>query len=160
MKPQALPVSNQDREDSMSADKRSGEERRQLESYARLRNIMGKLAGRKPDLGAAFDRLADELAKTERESGTLQVVVIGDGGRRSWVLELTTGRCEARESTADAPRFEMIAKASAVHAMLSGEVAPIAAMAKGDMRVRGDLEFGKRIYKLLAADEGRIDPCK
>ena len=144
----------------MAGKNSSDETRTGLESYARLRIFMGKRGGKKLDMGAAFGRVAKELAKGECETGTLQIVVGGNGRLKSWVLEVTASGCDVKPGAAYAPRFEMVVRASAVRAMLSGDIAPITAMARRDMRVRGDLEFGKAIYKLLAADEGRIDPCQ
>lgn len=143
----------------MSADKASKNAKMWHDSYAKLHNVLGKRGVKNPDLQAAFGRLAKELAKGKCESGTLQVVIGGGSRRESWVLESTASGCQAKQGTAYAPRFEVVARRPAVQAMLSGEIAPIAAIARGDMRVRGDLEFGKTIYKLLAADKGRIDPC-
>ena len=131
-----------------------------LDSFARLANVMSKQGGKTPDMKTAFGRLAKKLGKGHRESGTFQVVIGGRGQRKAWTLELTSDGCQARQRATDAPRFEIVARAPAIKAMLSGEIAPIAAMANGDMRIRGDLEFGKMLYKLLAADNGRIDPCQ
>ena len=43
--------------------------------------------------------------------------------------------------------------------ILAGKLSPIAAIAGHTMRVRGDLEFGRSVYALLAADKGRTNVC-
>ncbi len=136
-----------------------GNAKKGLEVYARLRNVLGIHSSNALDLKSAFGRVAHLLSRGRRSSGTLQIIIGGKGPRQSWVLNMTEKGCEARKEGVHAPRFEVVVHATAILAMLSGRMAPIEALALGQMRVRGDLEFGMEVYRALAADNGRVDPC-
>ena len=134
-------------------------EEKGLESYAKIHNFLGEKTSDFPDLEKAFNRVAEHLKDTN-ERGHVQIEIGMKEGKQSWFLNLHEKGCEIKKGTTKAPNFEILVKSGTLTKIAEGKISPISAMAKGEMRVRGDLEFGKRFYKLLAADDGRIDPCK
>ena len=134
-------------------------EEKGLGSYAKIHNFLGEKTSDFPDLEKAFNRVAEHLKNTN-ERGHVQMEIGMKEGKQSWFLNLHEKGCEIKKGTTKAPNFEILVKSGTLTKIAEGKISPISAMAKGEMRVRGDLEFGKRFYKLLAADDGRIDPCK
>lgn len=125
---------------------------RGLESFARLQNLATRQAGA-VDLDGTLTALARALGAGS--DGAVQVVVTTGDDRRSWVLE----RERAREGHVTKPRLEIRLTRGAAERVFSGEESPIVALARGELRVRGDVELAKALYRALAAGDGRIDPC-
>ena len=125
---------------------------RGLESFARLRNVTTRQGG-VVDLDGTFTALARALAAGS--DGAVQIVITGGDNKRSWVLE----RERARQGNVQQPRLEIRLTAGAAERVFAGEESPIVALARGELRLRGDVELAKAMYRALAADDGRIDPC-
>jgi hypothetical protein len=125
---------------------------RGLDSFARLRNLLARRAGA-ADLDGTVTALSGALGTAH--DGAVQIVVGSGDEKRSWVLE----RDKARQGNVPHPRVEIRLTSGAAERVFSGEESPIVALARGELRLRGDVEFAKAMYRTLAAGEGRIDPC-
>ncbi len=127
--------------------------------YAKLDKFLETPSVRTGGVEAPFKRIAERLRNTDEE-GDVQVKIGAKGETRHWVFGLGNRSCKLTQGKVENPRFELLVRAEALEQILAGQTSPIWTMAKSQMRVRGDLEFGKRIYRLLAADDGKIDPCE
>jgi hypothetical protein len=125
---------------------------RGLDSFARLRNLVAR-HGAVVDLEGTLVALSGALGTAH--DGAVQIVVGSGDQKRSWVLE----RNKARQGNVPQPRLEIRLTSGAAERVFSGEESPIVALARGELRLRGDVEFAKAMYRTLAAGEGRIDPC-
>ena len=128
------------------------------EAYAKLTRVLTAKT-KNPNLEPALKKIATTLAKSKRHIGPVQIAVGGGGKREQWTLDLMKDDCSLRTGASYKPRFEVVARRSALNGILAGDRSPIAELAAGNLRVRGDIEFGKEIYRLLSNGKGRIDPC-
>lgn len=127
-------------------------------SYAKIRNLTEGKKGDERDFEKIFKRLADFVGNSG-EHGQVQFK-IGIGEKHQyWRLELDGKTCKVSTKKHDRPDLEILIRAETALQLAEGSISPIEAFGRGKMRIRGDLELGKRLYKLLAASEGRITPC-
>ena len=118
--------------------------------YFTLRKLRAPL---EKDLEMTFQRMAELLKKSE-EKARIQFRIT-DGEQESyWGLELGPTACRVHTKKAERPDFELITDAETWWQIAEGLLAPLRAFTQGKMRVRGDLELGKRILQRLASPEG------
>lgn len=128
-------------------------------SYAKIQNILGVKSSGPIDYEMIFRHAAEYLQGSD-EQGDIEIGLGMKEEKQSWVLSLHEKGFNVSKGSSRKPRLEILVKSEAFRKIAGGKVSPIYAMAKGELRVRGDLEYGKHIYRLLAADKGRIDPCE
>jgi len=118
--------------------------------YFTLRKLRAPL---EKDLEMTFQRMAELLKKSE-EKARIQFRIT-DGEQESyWGLELGPTACRVHTKKAERPDFELITDAETWWQIAEGLLAPLRAFTQGKMRLRGDLELGKRILQRLASPEG------
>lgn len=142
----------------MTERKKMIEGKKVTDSYARLHNLTEGKKGKESDFGMIFKRLVS-LLENSGESGRIQFEIGSGEERQYWSLELKEKACKISEGKIEKPNFEVLGRAKTLLQVAEGNISPIIAIGRGKMRVRGDIEFGRRLYKLLAADEGRTGPC-
>lgn len=135
----------------------NGQRKSGIGSYAKLRGY--RSVEREDDFDEIFNQMATELRGRLTEVGSLQVVIGSREDERTWVLDLAGKECESRAGKIEEPRFQIKTKPSTASAILAGRVSPVLAIARGDLRVKGDLDFGITLFELLGG-EGRKDPCR
>jgi len=115
--------------------------------YFTLRKLRAPL---EKDLEMTFQRMAELLKKSE-EKARIQFRIT-DGEQESyWGLELGPTACRVHTKKAERPDFELITDAETWWQIAEGLLAPLRAFTQGKMRLRGDLELGKRILQRLAS---------
>ncbi len=119
-------------------------------TYARLRSLTET-----PEdaLGGVFKQVAAELPDS---AGTVQFRVVGDGEARYWSASAGS---EARAAKADDPALEIVATGETYRRMADGSYSPLEAFLDGKMRVRGDVDLGKRLVRKLSQPGGIVDIC-
>ena len=111
-------------------------------------------------------------------SGKLQIRVVADddaadidtdgaasGPHTEFVLDLdtpTVDECEVESSpTSDTAAFVMYVREDALSRILSGEVSPIEALDRGQLRYCGDESLGVAIFRTLAQTQNAVfEPCQ
>jgi putative sterol carrier protein len=121
-----------------------------MNSYFRLRSLTGPT---ERDLGTTFQRMA-ELLEGSDERARLQFRILNGGRQLGWCLELAPQACQVRAEIIDHPDFEIITKAETWWQIAGGLLSPLRAFTQGKMRVRGNIELGKRLLQQLASSEG------
>lgn len=106
----------------------------------------------------AFERLGELLEKSG-ERGRLQFQIRSAEARRYWSFELAAEGCRLRAEPVEKPDVEIITQAETWWQIADGTLSPVEAFGRGKMRIRGDLELAKRLYKKLATGEGSTEIC-
>jgi putative sterol carrier protein len=118
-------------------------------SYFTLRKLRAPI---ERDLGATFQRMAELLERSE-EPARVQFRILDGEKQLYWWLELGSTACRSHAEKDERPDFEIITKAETWWQIAEGLLAPLRAFTQGKMRVRGDIELGKRILQRLASPE-------
>jgi len=108
------------------------------------------------------DSVFETLCKSLQDSGEharVQFQIVGGEQRRFWRLELADKFCKVVNGPTERPDLEIITRAENMQKMADGSLSPIEAFARGKMRIRGNLELAKRLFKKLAAPGGITDVC-
>jgi putative sterol carrier protein len=126
-----------------------------VDSYVKLRSLTER---RESDLDGTFQRMAELLDKTG-EHALLQIRVLNDEKHLHWCLELDEQGSRVRTELVQHPDFEVVTRAETWWQIAEGSLSPLEAFTRGKMKVRGDVELGKRILRRLAASEGIVDIC-
>jgi len=126
-----------------------------MDSYVTLRNLTEH---REIDLNATFTRMAEFLEKSG-EHARVQFRILKDARRLFWCLELDKDACKVNTNKTDQPGLEIVTRAETWWQIAQGSLSPLEAFLQGKMRIRGDVELGKRLMKQLASSEGRLDIC-
>jgi putative sterol carrier protein len=125
-----------------------------MREFVVLRRLAEPSAGQ---LDSTFNKLAEFLADAG-EKGDLLFRLVGDGPRQYSVSlgkdKPTVGR------KADHPALEVVVTAQVWQQIAAAEISPLTALIEGKLRVRGDLELGKRLLRHLAGSEGRVEICE
>src|SRR5260221_4603107 len=121
--------------------------------HFKLRNLMEQ---REEDLGGTFHGMAGLLGKP-KEPGLVQFHLLDNGKHLYWCLELDQNESRVRAEQVDHPKFELITQVATWRQIAEGSLSPLEAFLQGEMRVRGDVEFGRRLLKQLALSEDKLD---
>jgi len=124
-----------------------------MNSYVTLRNFTEP---RESELGAVFQRMAEFLGEPE-EQARVQFRILSGEEPLYWSLELEKKACEIRAERMDKPDLEIITRAETAWKIASGSLSPLEAFVQGKMRIRGDIELGRRLLKQLTSSEGELD---
>jgi putative sterol carrier protein len=121
-----------------------------MNSYFTLRSLTGPT---ERDLGSTFQRMAELLGGSD-ERARIQFRILNGARQLCWCLELAQQVCQVRTEIIDHPDFEIITKAETWWQIAGGSLSPLRAFTQGKMRVRGNIELGKRLLQRLASSEG------
>jgi putative sterol carrier protein len=108
-----------------------------------------------PDLEALFRTMGERLAPSG-EKGRLQFRIYDKSGNTNWVISLGDGGAKLETSRADHPHLEILTQKEIMLQMAEGSLTPTVAFYRGQMRVRGDVELGKRLLTHLGSPDGEI----
>jgi putative sterol carrier protein len=130
-------------------------------SYDRLRSryhfkLRRLTEHREEDLGETFRRMAELLGKPE-EHGVVQFRLLDNGKDLHRCLELDQNGARVRAEKVDHPDFEIVTQVATWRRIAEGSLSPFEAFIQGEMRVRGDVEFGRRLLRRLASSVDTLD---
>jgi hypothetical protein len=98
-----------------------------------------------PDLNESFDRLGQRVGAAP-EPLTVQFEV---SDARSWYLDVGPTGCTVSEQAHGSPDVEVILDSDAWRRIASGNMSPLEAFGRGQLRVRGDIAVARRFARLL-----------
>jgi hypothetical protein len=94
------------------------------------------------------------------EQGVLQVRLVGaDAGDESRFWSIIAGEDSARAERVGRPDLEIVTTAETWRRLTDGSYSPLDAFLDGKLRVRGDVDFGKRVLRHLGEPGGSVDVC-
>ena len=100
------------------------------------------------DLGTVFQRMGELIGRSE-EYARIQFHIRSDKESRHWCLELNPEGNRVSATRVDAPDLEIITQTNTWRQISEGSLSPLGAFVGGKLRVRGDIELGKRLFKRL-----------
>src|SRR5215470_16378559 len=100
------------------------------------------------DLGAMFGKMAEKLARSS-EKGHLQCCIYDDGKKTCYSLKLGEGGSKLETKEIAKPHFEILTERETMLQIAQGTLSPLTAFYHGQMRIRGDIELGKRLLAHL-----------
>ena len=113
------------------------------------------IEGSSEDLEAAARKIGDKLAKSS-EKGDLQASIYDEEGKTThYVLKVANGKAQLQTSKIAKPDFEIVTNKETVLQIAKGRLSPLTAFYQGQMRIRGDLELGKRLLARLGSPGDR-----
>jgi SCP-2 sterol transfer family len=123
-----------------------------LSGFFALRKLTGPS---ERDVAATFQRMAEVLGRFD-EAARLRFQIVSDQPVPEeqpsfWSLEVGPQGSEASAQRIDRPDFEVITTAETWWRIADGTLAPLRAFLQGQMRVRGNVEIGKRILSRLSS---------
>jgi hypothetical protein len=107
------------------------------------------------DLEALFRTMSQRLAPSG-EKGRLQFCIYDKSGNTNWVISLGDGAPKLETSKVEHPHLEILTQKETMLQMAEGTLTPTVAFYRGQMRVRGDAELGKRLLSHLGSPDGEI----
>ena len=107
------------------------------------------------DLEALFRTMGERLAPSG-EKGRLQFRIYDSSGDTNWVISLAGGSSKLDTSKVDQPNLEVLTQKETMLQMADGSLTPTVAFYRGQLRVRGDVELGKRLLTHLGSPDGEI----
>ena len=134
-----------------------------MEQYARIRPLIGASP---EDFSASLKALLDRLDGADLQ-GRLRVSLVAPGNTDTWDVDLRA-RQQARveggrraRGNAGAPDLEVIVAATTWSEIATGQLAPLEAFARGQLRFRGDADLANALYEGLKDDRGGLTTvCK
>jgi putative sterol carrier protein len=126
-------------------------------TFARLRRLADASRG---DMNSVLKSVADGLHEAGVK-GKIQVSLLT--GKDSWAtshMVLTATSAKTAKGAHKTPDFEILTDADTWGAVVEGKLAPLEAMARQRMRIRGDTRLASAILKRVAGTEGRTDICR
>lgn len=108
------------------------------------------------DLDTTFQKIAESLTESE-EDARIQFRILEGPQELCWHLDLTSKGCLVRAERISHPDFQIITKAETWKQIALGSLSPLRAFIQGKMRVRGNIELGKRFLRRLASPESLSD---
>jgi putative sterol carrier protein len=122
--------------------------------FVKLKPLVSVDASR---LDASFEEMARGL-QGAAFSGSIRVTLTGGPHAQHITISVRDGKAQ-RMAGEKAGDFEVITSPETWLAIAGGGLAPLDAFTGGQMRVRGDIDLGRRAMTYLAAGEGRTDFC-
>jgi putative sterol carrier protein len=134
-----------------------------MSEYATLIPLTGKGGSRnrvpnEHDLDQTFQHMAEALAGSGEE-GHFQVRILGSGAELCWNIGLGGKSPEVGRQRMHRPDFEIVTRIETWWHIAEGKLSPLDAFLTGKMRVRGNRDFGQRVFKRLARPEGKHSIC-
>ncbi len=125
-----------------------------MKKFATLRPLIDV---KTKSLHRGFAKMSQSLRKS-KERGRIQFRIMGKKPEH-WVLDLYQGRCTLSRTKIEGADFEILTQRETWRAVASGKLSPAEAFLRGKMRVRGDVDLGKRVLEQLAAPGGDLEIC-
>jgi putative sterol carrier protein len=122
-----------------------------METFARLQNMV---ADREAEIGPTFQTLGSRL-RDSGESCSIQFQIIDADTPRQWHLTIEPGSSQLAEGQTDSPDLDILTDSDSWWAIATGSLSPIEAFLGGRMRIRGDVELGKRLLAEVAVSPGK-----
>jgi putative sterol carrier protein len=126
-----------------------------MSTYATFRTLTGP---QEQDLADTFQQMAAQLSDSG-ESAQVQFRILDGDERRYYCLSLDRYGCKASSDRAEEPALEVVTRSETWRQIAAGSLSPLDAFIQGKMRIRGDVELGKRLLRQLAGSEGQVDIC-
>jgi SCP-2 sterol transfer family len=124
-------------------------------NYAKLKRL---IRPGERDFRRAFARLAQRL-KASGERAEVQVDLLQARQREPWSLLLEGNAATASRKAARRPDLHIILREQTWRQIATGERSPLESFLAGQVRLRGDPELAKRLFKRVAGP-GETDPCR
>jgi putative sterol carrier protein len=119
-----------------------------VHAYFSLHKLTGPS---RKSLGETFHRMAELLHENAADEAAHLQFRILDGDRSSvWTLASVRKRWQVGEEEIKKPDFEIITDAETWWQVADGKLSPFRAFLQGKMRVRGDVELGKRVLARIS----------
>ena len=119
------------------------------DTYFTLRKLT---APTQKHLGKTFQRMAELLQESGAdESARLQFRILSGEKQSFWTVARARARWQVGEKEIKRPDLELITDAETWRAIADGKLSPFRAFLQGKMRVRGDIDLGKRVLGRIAA---------
>jgi putative sterol carrier protein len=113
------------------------------------------IEGSSNDLEAVARKMGDKLAQSS-EKGELQACIYDEEGKTThYVLKVGNGKSQLQTSKSAKPDFEIVTQKETALQIAKGRLSPLTAFYQGQMRIRGDIELGKRLLARLGSPGGR-----
>jgi putative sterol carrier protein len=93
------------------------------------------------------------------EQADVQFRILDGDERRYYCLSIDCCGCQASSDRAEDPALEIVTRAETWWQIVGGDLSPLDAFIQGKLRVRGDVDLGKRLLRQLAGSEGKVDIC-
>ena len=123
-----------------------------MTEYPKVRRVLGRDIGageaRSKDISDSM-KAAAKLLGRGRDTGRLQVDVVGGRRKGQFTFEMRDGDCQVTESAAESPSLAVVVREDALVEIANGTLSPVDAYLTGRMEITGDIEFGKRQYAKL-----------
>ena len=130
-----------------------------MAKYAKLKSLIDIPKGKKAtaqQVNKAAGSLAAALKK-ERAAGRFRIGVLDKGKETKLSIDHGRGQSKVSADAGGKANFEIRTSRETLTEMAAGRLSPVDAYLTGKLQVRGDLEYGKRVYARVAA-RGRRDP--
>lgn len=106
-----------------------------------------------------FRRLGEFLRNSGR-TAILRCTILVAEESRSWTFELIGEDCRLDDNSARLPDLEIITREPTWLEIADGELSPLEAFRRGQMRILGDTELGSHLLRHIAAGGGATSLCK
>ena len=103
------------------------------------------------------DEVLSNLAKRlapGRDEGRFNIDILDGDRRRSYSVQLKDRNCSVATQAVGKADFEIVLSKETFVEVATGNLSPVDAFLTGRMEVRGDLNFGKRLFARTAARHG------
>lgn len=129
------------------------------DQFAKIHKLITQLKGDRFNVEATISNLARHLEGLS-ENGKVGILVNYKNNNLRWILDLTDTGCQISQDPEGDADFDVYMSSETAIKVFSGRISPILAMGRESMRVRGNIDFGLRLYRKLAADDSKLDPCR
>lgn len=129
-----------------------------MAEYAKLKSLIELPKGKKATaqhINKAAGGLAAALKK-ERAAGRFRVGVLDKGKETKLSIDHAGGASKVSADAGGRANLEVRASRETLTEIATGRLSPVDAYLTGRLQLRGDLEYGKRVYARAAA-RGRRD---
>lgn len=128
------------------------ERQKKLQRFAKLPRLTAASAPASPT-PAALDTAARNLAgrlKKAGETANIQVRLVAAGKPTDWTVSVADDKAGARRGAAKKPDLRILVSEEEGWDLARGKVSPVEVFLKGRMRIVGDCDLAKRLYRKLA----------
>ena len=131
------------------------EDSKVMESFVKLKNLT---ESHEVGLGNTFEAMAKSL-QDSGEKGSIQFRILRDDEHLYWCIELGSKANKVKTIKVEQPTLEIVTRADTWWQIAKSSLSPLDAFLQGKMRIRGDVDLGKRLLRRLALSEGKLDIC-
>lgn len=130
-----------------------------MPGYAKLKSLVDVPAGSKKAMAREINKAVRGLAtalEKERAAGRFRVVMLGKAKETTFNVDHGGAKSKVTSGAEGKANFEICGSEETLAEIAAGRLSPVDAYLTGRLQVRGDLEYGKRVYARVAAP-GRRD---